>query len=229
MNIPSKLYPVISLIFILVFSSCKSQETTDEVPIVKYLALGDSYTIGQGVQESLRWPNQLTQKLLAHNIEVAKTDIIAETGWRTRDLLDAMATAEIEDYNLVSLLIGVNNQFSNQSFEIFTVELDILLNKAIRIAGGKERVFVLSIPDYGVTPFGNNNKEQIAAAIDKYNAFIQQKCKENGVLFIDITSISRQLGDSDGALASDNLHPSGKQYLQWIEKTFPLIKTLLAE
>ena len=225
------------LISFLIFA-CKSQ---DEILIVepiiedqptqtiKYLALGDSYTIGQGVEESLRWPNQLAQMLLEENYDITKTEIIAKTGWKTSDLLSAIADNNVEDYNLVSLLIGVNNQYNNQSFSIFEDEFDLLLSKSIDIAGNLGSVFLLSIPDYGVTPFGNNNSQNIALDIDKYNEFMKQRCIDQGIQFIDITEISRQLGDLPGSLAPDNLHPSGSQYTKWTEKAFPIVKEILEE
>ena len=101
-----------------------------------------------------------------------------------------------------------------------------MLNITIDLVG-KERLFLVSIPDYGVTPFGSNNSESIAEAIDMYNNYIQERCSSEGLVFINITEISRQLGDSEGALASDNLHPSGSQYAQWVEELFPVVLKLI--
>jgi acyl-CoA thioesterase-1 len=216
----------------LFFPACENQEELAVDPPIHYLALGDSYTIGQGVGERERWPNQLSVKLRENAYEVADTKIIARTGWTTGELLNALAEEEdttLEGYNLVSLLIGVNNQYRKQAFEIFRVEFDSLLNLSIAYGGSQERVFVLSIPDYGVTPFGSSNRDQIAQEIDMYNDYIRQRCVELAIPFVDVTGISRQLGDSPGALAPDNLHPSGNQYTQWVEAALPVVLGILAE
>ena len=207
-------------------NSCREKETPEPPIIVKYLALGDSYTIGQGVDTLDRWPNQLSAQLISNGIEVQKTDIIAQTGWRTSNLLNAIGNTPLDDYNLISLLIGVNNQFWGEPFDIFQSEFDSLLNITIDLVG-KERLFIVSIPDYGVTPFGSNNSENIAEDIDLYNNYIEERCSLEGLAFINITEISRQLGDSEGALASDNLHPSGSQYAKWVEELFPIVLNLI--
>lgn len=207
-------------------NSCSEKETPEPPIIVRYLALGDSYTIGQGVDSLDRWPNQLSAQLISNGIDVQKTDIIAQTGWRTSNLLNAIGNNSIEDYNLISLLIGVNNQFWGEPFDIFQSEFDSLLNITIDLVG-KNRLFIVSIPDYGVTPFGSNNSENIAEDIDLYNNYIQERCAYEGVAFINITEISRLLGDSEGALASDNLHPSGSQYAQWVNQILPIVLDLI--
>ena len=207
-------------------NSCREKETPEPPIIVKYLALGDSYTIGQGVDTLDRWPNQLSSQLISNGIEVQKTDIIAQTGWRTSNLLNAIGNTPLDDYNLISLLIGVNNQFWGEPFDVFQSEFDSLLNITIDLVG-KERLFIVSIPDYGVTPFGSNNSENIAEDIDMYNNYIEERCSSEGLTFINITEISRQLGDSEGALASDNLHPSGGQYAKWVEELFPIVLNLI--
>jgi acyl-CoA thioesterase-1 len=207
-------------------SSCREKAALEPPIIVKYLALGDSYTIGQGVDTLDRWPNQLSAQLISNGIEVQKTDIIAQTGWRTSNLLNAIGNTPLDDYNLISLLIGVNNQFWGEPFDIFQSEFDSLLNITIDLVG-KERLFIVSIPDYGVTPFGSNNSENIAEDIDLYNNYIEERCSLEGLAFINITEISRQLGDSEGALASDNLHPSGSQYAKWVEELFPIVLKLI--
>lgn len=208
--------------------ACTHENKTPIMQPLHYLALGDSYTIGQGVQESERWPNQLSEMLTQNGVEIPETKIIAKTGWRTNNLIQAIADSTLTDFNLVSLLIGVNNQFSGQSFEIFTAEFDSLLSISIDIAGDKERVFVVSIPDYGVTPFGSANSENIAREIDMYNNYIKLKCNEQSILFINITEISRQLGALPGSLAPDNLHPSGNQYSLWVDEIFPNVNDMLS-
>ncbi len=192
------------------------------------MALGDSYTIGQGVEADERWPNQLSAALSFSNIEVEQTAIIAQTGWKTGDLLNALADTTLEKHDLVSLLIGVNNQFWGQPFETFRLEFDLLLTKAKDLSENG-RVFVVSIPDYGVTPFGGSNSASIAEDIDMYNAYIEQQCALENIPFVDVTKISRQLGDSSGALCSDNLHPSATQYAEWVTEMLPTVLDMLIE
>ena len=219
------------LIYLVSFSlfSCqeKAETQTNNEPI-QYLALGDSYTIGQGVDTLDRWPNQLSSKLEQDEYTIEKTDIIAQTGWKTSDLLNAIEGTNLEDYNLISLSIGVNNQFSGIPFEVYTSEFDELLGRIID-AAGSSRVFIVSIPDYGVTPFGSNNSETIAQELDEYNEYARLKCDTLNIPYINITEISRILGASDGALASDNLHPSGTQYAFWVDEMIPTVRGLVGE
>ncbi|MFY0674430.1 MAG: SGNH/GDSL hydrolase family protein [Bacteroidia bacterium] len=194
---------------------------------LKYLALGDSYTIGQGVSELERWPNILTAKLNESDTIISETKIIAKTGWTTNNLLSAIENEAPTDYDLVSLLIGVNNQYRGQDFGVYEQEFDSLLNIAIEIAGNSEMVFVVSIPDYGVTPFGQSNAEKIAEELDDYNEYAKKVCETQNIPFVDITEISRQMGNNYGALAPDNLHPSGNQYRNWVEKIYPVVLNLI--
>lgn len=217
-------------------TNTSTNNTTDDEPIdveeaIKYLALGDSYTIGQGVEVTERWPNQLTDELQTNNYPVEKSEIIAQTGWTTSNLINGIENSNPQDFNLVSLLIGVNNQFTNLDFEIFTNEFNLLIQEAFSIAGNGERVFVVSIPDYSVTPFGNSwgNPEQTALDLDMYNNFMNLRCQELGIPFINITKISRALGDSDGALAPDNLHPSGFQYSLWVDEILPIVLSMVSD
>ncbi|WP_296621215.1 SGNH/GDSL hydrolase family protein [Marivirga sp.] len=206
-------------------------EPNKENPSIRYLALGDSYTIGQGVSESARWPVQLSQQIEQESSLVVELDIIAQTGWTTSNLIRAIESNDIDsaDYNLVSLLIGVNNQYQNKPFSLYEIEFDSLLQIAIEIAGEKGNVFVVSIPDYGVTPFGSSNSETIAKEIDQYNSYAKSRCNDAEVPFIDITSISRELGASSGALAEDDLHPSGYQYSLWTDRILPRVLELINE
>jgi lysophospholipase L1-like esterase len=191
-----------------------------EVPTpIKYLALGDSYTIGESVTEPERWPNQLVDSLAKKGIQLGKPTIIATTGWRTDDLRNAMTNANLKnEYELVSLLIGVNNQYQGKSSSIYASEFEELLKWAIRLAGGKkQRVFVVSIPDYGFTPFGKAKQEDISKAIDEFNEINAQITYKHGIRYFNITDISRD-GLSDPSLvAVDGLHPSGKMYAYWVE------------
>ena len=231
---PLKISKIISATFIqvtmmLMLISCqeKAENQADTQPI-QYLALGDSYTIGQSVDTSDRWPIQLDAKLKDEGFTVERTDIIAQTGWKTSDLLNAIEGTNLEDYNLISLSIGVNNQFSGIPFEVYTSEFDELLGRIIDAAGAS-RVFVVSIPDYGVTPFGSNNSETIAQELDEYNEYARLKCDTLNIPYINITEISRILGASEGALASDNLHPSGTQYALWVDEMIPTVRELVGE
>ena len=222
----NQVFFISAIVIVLSLFSCEEKEAPQPTITVKYLALGDSYTIGQGVEENERWPNQLSAQLESNGIGVQKTQIIAQTGWKTSDLLNGIADSTLNDYDLISLLIGVNNQFWSQPFDIFQTEFDSLVNIAIE-AVGKDRIFIVSIPDYGVTPFGSSNSENIANDIDMYNGYISERCAEEGFPFINVTEISRQLGDSDGALATDNLHPSGYQYSLWVNEMLPSVLDLI--
>jgi lysophospholipase L1-like esterase len=215
--------------FVFVCFSCQNKaENQSELAPIKYLALGDSYTIGQSVEKNKSWPIQLAEKLSDDGFSIEKTDIIAKTGWETTDLLKALADSTFEDYNLVSLLIGVNNQYANQPFGTYTTEFDLLLRKAIELAG-TDRVFVVSIPDYGVTPFGKSKEKKIALELDAYNDYASTKCQTLNVPFINITKLSRRLGDTNNALATDSLHPSESQYRAWVEKILPTVLEILKE
>ncbi len=189
-------------------------------PIQHYLALGDSYTIGESVAEQERWPNQLAIKLTQAGRPVEKPTIIATTGWRTDDLKNAIEKAQLKsEYDLVSLLIGVNNFYQGKPIEQYKVEFAGLLNIAIKLANGKkENVFVVSIPDYGYTPFGKPNQEQISKGVDAFNAANKQIADKKGIRYINITDISRKGIAQPDLMATDGLHPSGKQYTEWVTR-----------
>jgi acyl-CoA thioesterase-1 len=190
---------------------------------IKYLALGDSYTIGQSVCETCRFPEQLKRKL--YNINQQNSyylNIIARTGWTTENLISAINSQNPDnDYDLVTLLIGVNNQYQGNSFSAYEKEFPELVNKAIDLAkGDKTNVIVLSIPDYAYTPFGIGN-ETVSKEIDQYNSYAQNYCENRNIVFINITTITRQ-GLSDPSLvASDNLHPSEKAYGLFVDQILP--------
>ncbi len=187
---------------------------------VNYLALGDSYTIGESVAERDRWPNQLDSVLSKRIGKETNTTIIATTGWRTDNLINAIRIAQLkEEYDLVSLLIGVNNQYQGKSINQYALEFEELLKTAIQLAKGKkENVFVVSIPDYGFTPFGLKNKEKISEAIDRFNEVNKKISDQYQVRYVNITAISRQgLADTD-LVASDGLHPSAKMYGLWAKE-----------
>ena len=194
-----------------------------------FLALGDSYTIGQGVSEEMRWPNQLKDRLEKESVILEKVDIIAQTGWTTSALLNAIAQNQPAQYDLVSLLIGVNNQYQRRPFEEFKEEFKELLEIAINLTGESQSVFVVSIPDYSVTRYGSGNPGGITSDINNYNGFIKIQCEENNIPFVDVTEISRALADSEGALSSDALHPSGYQYSLWVEEIVPVVLELIEQ
>ena len=187
---------------------------------VKFLALGDSYTIGESVTATERWPAQLMDSLSARGLDYVDCKIIAVTGWRTDNLQEAIRRAKIkEEYTLVSLLIGVNNYYQGKSVESYKPEFEDLLETAIRLAGGiKSRVFVLSIPDYGFTPFGKNSQQVISKGVDEYNAVNEAIAKKLGVKYFNITDISRRGLEEPDLVAFDGLHPSGKMYAEWVQR-----------
>ena len=185
-----------------------------------FLALGDSYTIGESVMASERFPDQTAQFLMARQIKIGDPEIIATTGWTTRDLINAIdAKTPKNNYSVVTLLIGVNNQYQGKSIDEYTSEFSFLLNHAIGYAGNKkENVYVLSIPDYSVTPFARESDTvRIAKEIDEFNAVNRKISFDAGVNYIDITPISREAKYDPSLIASDGLHPSGKQYKRWAE------------
>jgi lysophospholipase L1-like esterase len=216
-----RILKVLFLFLILTSANCKKK--SDPVPVKKYisyLALGDSYTIGQSVAEAERYPVILTNRLSSSDVTFANPTIIATTGWTTANLKNGIASAGISNnkYDIVSLLIGVNNQFQGRSIAEYKIQFTELLVMSIKFAhGNKDKVFVISIPDYGYTPFGHNNQQQISGGIDQFNSVNKFVVDSMGVKYFDITPISRK-GLSDPELvASDGLHPSGKQYQQWVD------------
>ena len=190
---------------------------------IRYLALGDSYTIGESVDEAERWSNQLADFLKAGGIPTEVT-IIAKTGWTTNELWDGIKATQITPpYDLVSLLIGVNNQYRGYDINEYREQFVFLLNKSIEYAGGDpQRVIVLSIPDWGVTPFAHGQGgERIARDIDAFNAVNRAETEKAGAQYINITPISREAAHDVTLIAGDGLHPSGKMYLEWAKLVYP--------
>lgn len=202
--------------------STPPSDMTTETNAFNYLALGDSYTIGEAVPEDERWPHQLAGQLQDRSINLEIPDIIARTGWTTGELLAAIDNATDLDssYRLVSLLIGVNNQYRGFPLDQYERELPLLLQRALAFANGQpERVFMLSIPDYGLTPFGQTrDPEKIARELDLYNTMADSICQTYGVDFYDITKVSREYGEDSSYVAGDDLHPSGKMYTAWVRE-----------
>ena len=196
---------------------------------IHYLALGDSYTIGESVPENERWPNQLASLLQANDISTEVTTI-ARTGWTTDELWKGIQAREINPpYDLVSLLIGVNNQYRGLDIAEYREEFIFLLNKAIEYAGGDaKRVIVLSIPDWGVTPFAKSrDSKKIATEINLFNSVNREESEKAGVNYVDITPGSRKAVTDSALMAADGLHPSGKMYAEWAELAYPQVLKIL--
>jgi lysophospholipase L1-like esterase len=202
---------------------------------MSYLALGDSYTIGESVAPADRWPVKLAEALRADGIVIDDPKIIAATGWTTDELSAAIDAAEPlgDDYALVSLLIGVNNQYRGRTADDYVREFATLLERAIGFAGRRaDRVLVLAIPDWGVTPFAAQSGRDIAVIsreLDAYNAAAAKICADRGVAFVDIAPVSRTRGAEAAMLADDGLHPSAAMYAEWTRLALPAVRHLLAE
>ena len=200
---------------------------------LRWLALGDSYTIGEGVAVAARWPVQLAAALREGGIAIEDPRIIATTGWTTDELSAAMDAEEpLGEWDLVTLLIGVNNQYRGRSAEDYRGEFHGLLRRAIRLAGGRAGgVLALSIPDWGVTPFArasDRDPARIAEELDAYNAIAGALCQAHGVAFVDITAASRERGGEPAMLAADGLHPSAAMHARWAVAALPVARRLLA-
>ena len=186
---------------------------SSSAPHTRYLALGDSYTIGESVPESERYPVQLAREL-----KMGEPEIIAKTGWTTDELNAAIDKADPHGpYDLVTLLIGVNNQYRGRSADEYRTQFVALLQRAIGFAGGKTKnVVVVSIPDWGVTPFAKGrDRAKIALEIDQFNAINREETLRAGARYVDITPESRQAANDAALVAGDGLHPSGKMYSEW--------------
>ncbi|GAA4077508.1 SGNH/GDSL hydrolase family protein [Flavobacterium cheonanense] len=221
------------LLLFTLLVSCSANDTvqtSSSGKTIKYLALGDSYTIGQSVCETCRFPIQLQNELKNYltSKDVFITNIIAQTGWTTTNLKSAIASQNpTNDYDLVTLLIGVNNQYQNRPFSLYEQEFPELVNIAIDKAKGiKANVIVVSIPDYAYTPFGNGNTT-ISMQIDAYNAFAENYCIQNNITFVNITDITRQGLIQPNLVAIDGLHPSELAYSKFVERIFPKAKMVL--
>ena len=207
--------------------------TTALTTELRYLALGDSYTIGEAVDEAGRWPMQLARLLRMEGVLVGDPRIIATTGWTTDELDAAITAAEpLGEHDFVTLLIGVNNQYRGRDVEEYRTQFAALLWRAIGFARNRPgRVLVLSIPDWGITPFAaqsGRDARQIARELDAYNAAAREVCAQRGVAFVDITAVSRARGTEPAMLAGDGLHPSAAMYTEWTRLAFPVANHLLA-
>lgn len=193
---------------------------------IRYLALGDSYTIGEAEPLSVSFPYQLTDTLKGLGFKAQSPLIIATTGWTTSDLINAITehTPLQDNYDFVTLLIGVNDQYQGKSQTTYRSNFIQLLHTAIAYAkGDKTRVFVLSIPDYGVTPFAAGEDATIGPEIDAFNAINLQESNNAGVNYLNITGISREAATNPTLIAPDGLHPSASMYAQWVAQLFPMV------
>lgn len=246
---------IVTVIFSAFLLSCSSEESSSETPVspgsttppsttqipttpisksINYLALGDSYTIGQSVCETCRYPEQLKTSLKALYPETNfSLNVIAATGWTTNNLLTAIKEQNPEsNYDLVTLLIGVNNQYQGRDFSIYEKEFPELVIKAIALAkGDKKNVIVLSIPDYAYTSFGmmfgTDGRMKITEEINKYNTFAENYCMMNGVTFVSITDITRNGLYNTSLVSSDGLHPSESAYAMFVERILTKVKAAL--
>ena len=219
----------ISVIFIL-FLCCNATDSNQSNNIetlqttnYRLLSLGDSYTIGESVCETCRFPEQLKDSLINNTENTAfNLKVVATTGWTTTNLLNGISNENLpNNYDLVTLLIGVNNQYQGKDFSIYETEFPELVDIAITKAkGDKNRVIVVSIPDYAFTPFGNGNTT-ISSEIDTYNAFAENYCNANNITFVNITDITRNGLEDTDLVASDGLHPSEKAYSLFVERLLP--------
>ena len=192
----------------------------------KFLALGDSYTIGQSVEVNERWPVQFLKELKTSTSAIDTLQIIAQTGWRVDQLNEAMNNSDLEaPYGLVSLLIGVNNQYQGQKANSFKPEFIEILERSLKLVDNrKERLFVVSIPDWGASPYGATlNRTQISKEIDEFNSVLKEESEKRGIRYFNITTISRRALTDNSLIASDRLHPSGKMYKLWVDKMVPVI------
>lgn len=232
-----KLSPIILSIMVLLGcakDNTKTMSTIVNPPVnssagkISYLALGDSYTIGEAVSHSGSFPYQLMTRLNAEGLSISPPEIIAKTGWTTSELQEGIKQSGTQQkYGIVTLLIGVNNQYRGGSREVYRKEFKELLQIAINFADGrKDHVFVVSIPDWGVTPFASQsgrNRETIATEIDEFNKINREETLVLGISYTDITPGSRLALNNTGLIASDGLHPSVSMYSNWVEQLIPSV------
>lgn len=231
-----KIFYLFSIFVLLMNFGCESNDDqialiVDDIPSInqekefKILSLGDSYTIGESVCETCRFPEQLKDSL-SINFKKDTTfslQIIARTGWTTTNLINAIEQENIaDDFDLVTLLIGVNNQFQNSHFSIYEKEFPELVSTSIKAAKNQRKnVIVVSIPDYAFTPFGRGSAS-ISTGIDTYNTFAKNYCAQIGITFVNITDITRQGLTNTNLVASDGLHPSELAYTKFVQRILPL-------
>lgn len=232
-----KHFVIISILISSLYLNCMEKENPKKLLEEKtftYLALGDSYTIGEGVDEKDRYPNQTIALLKTKGLTFDQPTIVAKTGWTTDELMKGINDAGISDnsYDLVTLLIGVNNQYRGREVENYKKEFRVMLEDAIHFAkGNPNHVIVLSIPDWGVTPFASTrstDKEKVASEIDTYNQANKTIAEELGTHYIDITQRYREIGALPEMVVDDKLHPSALVYGEWAEQLANIISSKMA-
>ena len=205
---------------------------TVKMKTYRMLNLGDSYTIGEAVLSAENFPHQLQLQLNNSGIEISSPEIIATTGWTTDELMNGInENLPSPPYDLVTLLIGVNNQYRGKSIDEYRKEFCELLDLSIKYANNNSaHVIVISIPDWGVMPIAEGrDRKKIAEEIDAFNKVNEEEAIKSGCPYCNITAISRIATTDISLAASDGLHPSAKQYELWVEKIFPLAKKILSE
>ena len=231
MKVIAILLGVFTLLSCTLITIEEKMEDELSIPRLDYLALGDSYTIGESVAEEECFPAQLFRSELDLKIEKGKYKIIARTGWTSRNLLDAMEKEDLKkgDYNFITLLIGVNNQYQGKPFSQFESEFNELLDKAINLLEGRsDRLVVVSIPDYSVSPFAaSGNTTKIAEEIKHYNTFKKVTAESKGARFVYITDLTQNAKEDLSLLAFDQLHPSSKSYAQWVIRILPVLNDII--
>lgn len=230
-----RIFPIIILIMPntgqhLPRPSCTSFDRPMNAHTFRFLALGDSYTIGESVSEDERWPAQLIRLLHHGRLDIGEPAIIAKTGWTTDELNEAIDRENPHGaFDIVSLLIGVNNQYRGRSAQEYRREFSGLLQHSIGFAGGTaSHVIVLSIPDWGVTPFADGkDRTRISTEIDSFNRVNREEATRAGAKYVDVTPVSRKALNDPSLIASDGLHPSGRMYAEWARLVLPLATMIL--
>ena len=227
---PSQTFSALELTSQSISGDEKSKDNnTTVIEGLRYLALGDSYTIGQSVEVSERWPVQLVKRLREDGVVISDPEIVAQTGWTTSKLAQGITRVNpLGPFDIVSLMIGVNNQFRGLEIEQYRKEFLALLQRSVHFAGAApSHVIVVSIPDWGVTPFaGGLDRGRIAREIDQFNLVAMEETTRVGAVFVDVTGISRSAANQPILLASDGLHPSGDMYRQWVDLLFPAVRAI---
>lgn len=220
-----KIIILVLLITLLNFSQSNNENQ------FAYLALGDSYTIGESVLESERFPFQLSNELRSSGYEIKEPLIIAKTGWTTDELFAVLDEKEpIGNFDFVTLLIGVNNQYRGRDAEEFREQFKQLLKRATGYTDSINNLIVVSIPDWGVTPFAidkGRDPQTVGEEIALYNSIKKEEVEKAGAHFVNITDISKEAKNNESLLAEDKLHPSGKMYSLWVGRILPIAKQIL--
>ena len=187
-----------------------------------FLALGDSYTVGEGVSYEESWPSQFVDYAMERGTDFKNPELIAQTGWKTYDLLNAIKSSNLSvKYDFISLLIGVNNQFNSRPLSEFEDDLNEIITEINYLKKGNSKVIVISIPDWGYSPYGSNyDRERISDEIDQFNNILKKISEQNNLNFVDVTQISRLAIKEPNLIAKDNLHPSELMYSEWVKKIY---------